>query len=246
MTRKHTVKKKPREAPPVEIDFSRHVDRKLPAADQIYQGLREAIISGNFRPNEAISENRICGMFNVSRSPVRIALTRLAEDKLIDIYPQRGSYVSPIILQKVREGHFARVALELAVLTEAAKFWSEKTSAEAKTAIKQQQQFSKSGDLWNFHTADELFHRNFAVSANLEGLWDTILGVKTHLDRVRHLANPVKGHMDRVIEEHKAVVRQLDAGNVDGAVEAMRQHLDSLHETIARLRPLHTDDFVER
>ena len=228
-----------------EIDFSSHVDRKLPAADQIYQGLREAIISGSLRPNEAISENRLCGMFNVSRSPVRIALTRLAEDKLIDIFPQRGSFVSPIILQKVREGHFARVALELAVLSEASKQWTEKASSEAKKAIRLQQQFSKSGDLWSFHTADELFHRNFTHTANLEGIWDTILSVKTHLDRVRHLANPVKGHMEKVIDEHKAVVQQLDDGNAEGAIEAMRQHLDSLHTTIARLKPLHAADFAE-
>ena len=235
----------PRHEPLAEIDFSRHVDRRLPAAEQIYQGLREAIISGSFRPNEAISENRVCGMFNVSRSPVRIALTRLAEDKLIDIFPQRGSFVSPIILQKVREGHFARVALELAVLAEAAKHWTEKSSFNTKEAIKLQQQFSKSGDLWSFHTADELFHRSFAQTAKLEGIWDTILSVKTHLDRVRHLANPVKGHMQKVIDEHKAVVLQLDKGNADGAVEAMRQHLDSLHTTIARLKPLHGADFVE-
>lgn len=228
-----------------EIDFSRHVDRKLPAADQIYQGLREAIISGSLKPNEAISENRVCGMFNVSRSPVRIALTRLAEDQLIDIFPQRGSFVSPIILQKVREGHFARVALELAVLTEAARSWTEKASSDAKKAIKLQQQYAKSGDLWSFHTADELFHRNFADAAKLEGIWDTILNVKTQLDRVRHLANPVKGHMDKVIEEHKAVVQHLDGGNTAAALEAMRQHLDSLHTTIARLKPLHAADFIE-
>ena len=228
-----------------EVDFFRHVDRKLPAADQIYQGLREAIISGGLRPNEAISENRVCGMFNVSRSPVRIALTRLAEDKLIDIFPQRGSFVSPIILQKVREGHFARVALELAVLTEAARHWSEKASSDAKQAIALQERSSKSGDLWSFHTADEQFHRNFAVAAKLEGVWDTILSVKTHLDRVRHLAYPVKGHMEKVIEEHTAVVQHLDSGNATDAVEAMRQHLDSLHTTIARLKPLHAADFVE-
>jgi GntR family transcriptional regulator, rspAB operon transcriptional repressor len=246
MNPKKTKAKEPTEpANLVEIDFSRHVDRKLPAADQIYQGLREAIISGNFRPNEAISENRLCGMFNVSRSPVRIALTRLAEDKLIDIFPQRGSFVSPIILQKVQEGHFARVALELAVLSEAAKHWTDKASSEAKKAIKLQQQFSKSGDLWSFHTADELFHRNFADTARLEGIWDTILSVKTHLDRVRHLANPVKGHMEKVIDEHKAVVHYLDSGNAEQALEAMRQHLDSLHTTIARLKSIHSTDFVD-
>jgi GntR family transcriptional regulator, rspAB operon transcriptional repressor len=228
-----------------EIDFSQHVDRKLPAADQIYQGLREAIISGSFRPNEAISENRVCGMFNVSRSPVRIALTRLAEDKLIDIFPQRGSFVSPIILQKVQEGHFARVALELAVLSEAAKHWTDKASLQAKKAIKLQQRFAKNGDLWSFHTADELFHRNFADTARLEGIWDTISSVKTHLDRVRHLAIPVKGHMEKVIDEHKEVLQHLDSGNAERAVEAMRQHLDSLHTTIARLKSLHSADFVE-
>lgn len=229
----------------LEPDFFRHVDRKLPAADQIYQSLREAIISGSFRPNEAISENRVCGMFNVSRSPVRVALTRLAEDKLIDIFPQRGSFVSPIILQKVQEGHFARVALELAVLSEAAKHWTDKASSEAKKAIKLQQQFAKTGDLWSFHTADELFHRSFSEAAGLEGVWGTILSVKTHLDRVRHSANPVKGHMEKVIDEHKAVVQHLESGNALAAVEAMRQHLDSLHTTIDRLKALHSQDFLE-
>ena len=246
MNLKKIAANRPAEPPAVvEIDFPHHVDRKLPAADQIYQSLREAIISGIFRPNEAISENRVCGMFNVSRSPVRIALTRLAEDKLIEIFPQRGSFVSPIILQKVQEGHFARVVLELAVLSEAAKHWSDKASSEAKTAIKLQQQFSKSGDLWSFHTADELFHRSFADAAKLEGVWDTILNVKTHLDRVRHLANPVNGHMEKVIDEHKTVLQHLDSGNADGALEAMRQHLNSLHTTIARLKALHSQYFLE-
>jgi GntR family transcriptional regulator, rspAB operon transcriptional repressor len=231
--------------PAAGIDFSRQVDRKLPAADQIYQGLRGAIISGSLRPNEAISENRVCGMFNVSRSPVRIALTRLAEDKLIDVFPQRGSFVSPIIVQKVQEGHFARVALELAVLAEAAKHWNDTSSSDAKKAIKLQQRFAKCGDLWSFHTADEMFHRNFAETAKLEGVWATILSVKTHLDRVRHLANPVKGHMEKVINEHKAVVHHLDSGNAADAGEAMRQHLDSLHTTIARLKSLHSADFID-
>src|SRR6187399_3214285 len=68
------------------------VDRKLPAAEQVYRGLREAIITCRLEPNEAISENRLCGLFGVSRSPVRTAITRLAEDGLIDIFPQRGTF----------------------------------------------------------------------------------------------------------------------------------------------------------
>lgn len=221
------------------------LDRKLPAADQIYRVLRNAIISGGFRPREAMSENRLCGMFTVSRSPVRIALTRLAEDELVDIFPQRGSFVAPIKLQQVREGHFARVALELAVLGEAAQRWTDKDAAAVHEAIKLQKRYAKAGDSWSFHIADEQFHKSFAIGANLEGVWTTIQSVKTHLDRIRHLANPVKGHMDKVIAEHEAVVAPLNQGNRDAAVAAMRRHLDSLHDTIGRLRPLHPDYFAE-
>lgn len=224
---------------------ARLLDRKLPAADQIYRTLRETIISGGLRPREALSENRICGMFSVSRSPVRIALTRLAEDGLVDIFPQRGSFVAPIKLQQAREGHFARVALELAVLSEAMQHWTPGHAAAVAEAIRLQKRHARANDSWNFHIADEQFHRSFAVGAGLEGLWSTIQGVKTHLDRVRHLANPVKGHMDKVILEHEAVLARIEEGKPEAALQAMRLHLDSLHVTIARLKPLHEDYFVE-
>ena len=221
------------------------IDRKYPAADQIYRVLRDAIISGGFRPREALSENRICNMFSVSRSPVRIALTRLAEDGLIDILPQRGSFVAPIKLTRVREGHFARVALELAVVREAASRWSPAHAAALRQAIKLQKKHARAGDAWSCHMADEQFHRGFASAAGLGGVWTTVQGLKTHLDRVRHLANPVRGHMDRVIAEHVDVMAALDEGRADDAVSAMRSHLDSLHETIARLKPLHEDYFTD-
>ncbi|MFM8745687.1 MAG: GntR family transcriptional regulator [Aestuariivirga sp.] len=223
----------------------RLIDRKLPAADQIYRALRDAIISGGFRPREALSESRICLMFGVSRSPVRIALTRLAEDGLVDVFPQRGSFVAPIKLRQVKEGHFARVALELALLREAAARWSSRSGESLREALKQQKKHARLGDAWSFHVADEQFHSGFAGIAGLDGVWDTVQGVKTHLDRVRHLANPVKGHMERVIAEHEAIVAALDAGRADEAVDALRTHLDSLHSTISRLKPLHEDYFTD-
>lgn len=223
----------------------RLIDRKLPAADQIYRPLRDAIISGGFRPREALSESRICLMFGVSRSPVRIALTRLAEDGLVDVFPQRGSFVAPIKLRQVKEGHFARVALELALLREAALRWSPRSGDFLRDALKQQKKHARQGDVWSFHVADEQFHRGFAAIGGLDGVWDTVQGVKTHLDRVRHLANPVEGHMERVIAEHEAIVAALDVGNTGDAVEALRAHLDSLHSTISRLKPLHEDYFTD-
>jgi DNA-binding GntR family transcriptional regulator len=221
------------------------LDRKLPAAEQVYQALREAILTCRLEPNEAISENRLCGLFGVSRSPVRTAITRLAEDGLIDIFPQRGTFVAPIKLRQVREAQFARTALEMALATEAAKRWRDSDTAEIETNLLQQKRFAKARDSWGFYVANEDFHRIIARAAKLEGVWGMIQGVKTLWDRVGHIANRVPAHTTIIIEEHRKIVQGLRQRDPKAAAAAMKEHLKSVDHAIARLKPLHGDYFVE-
>jgi len=201
----------------------RLIDRRLPAADQIYQMLREEIIACRIVPNEAISENRVCGMFQVSRSPVRIALTRLAEDGLIDIFPQRGTFVAPIKMRQVIESQFARTALEIALVEVAAQNWTPTHAAEARANLQDQ----------HVHAAD------------LEGVWKTVQSVKMLWDRIGHLANRVPGHREDIIAEHEAIVAALNRNDERAAVKAMKLHLRSVFNAIARLRPLHENYFAD-
>lgn len=223
----------------------RALDRRLPAAEQIYGHLREEIITCRLAPNESLSENRICGMFGVSRSPVRIALTRLAEDGLIDIFPQRGSFVAPIRMKQVQESQFARAALEVALVEVAAARWTEAHAAEAHANIADQTRHAAEGDAWGFYLDNERFHQLIARAADLEGVWKTVQAVKMLWDRVGHLANRVQGHRDDIIAEHEAIVAALDAGDAKAAVKAMKLHLRSVFNAIARLRPLHEDYFTD-
>ena len=229
--------------PPGPESFS--LDRKLPAAEQVYRALREAILTCRLEPTEAISENRLCGLFGVSRSPVRTAITRLAEDGLIDIFPQRGTFVAPIKLKQVREAQFARTALEMALATEAAKHWRDSDTAEIEANLLLQKRCAKARDAWGFYIANEDFHRIIARAANLEGVWNMIQGVKTLWDRVGHIANRVPAHTAIVIEEHRKIVQGLDQRDPKAAAAAMKEHLKSVDHAIARLRPLHGDYFVD-
>jgi len=237
---KTTLKPEPLEPPET---FS--VDRKLPAAEQVYRGLREAILTCRLEPNEAISENRLCGLFGVSRSPVRTAITRLAEDGLIDIFPQRGTFVAPIKLRQVREAQFARSALEVALAAEAAKRWRDSDTKALKANLEQQKRHAKAGDGWGFYLDNESFHQMIAQAAELEGVWDTVQSVKTLWDRIGHMANRVPAHMPEIVEEHRAIVDALDSRDAKRAAAAMKLHLKSVDHAIARLRPLHGDYFVE-
>ena len=220
------------------------VDRRLPAAEQVYGALREAIITCRLEPNEAISENRLCGMFQVSRSPVRIAITRLAEDGLIDIFPQRGTFVAPIKLTQVREAQFARTVLEVALIEEAARRWQDRDTAELKANLDLQREHAKAGDRWGFYLDNEDFHHAIARAARLEGVWTTVQSVKMLWDRIGHLANRVPAHTAKIIEEHRNIVAALERRDPKAAAAAMKQHLKSVEHAIAMLRPVHADYFI--
>ena len=171
------------------------LDRRLPAAEQIYGHLREEIITCRLAPNEAISENRICGMFGVSRSPVRIALTRLAEDGLIDIFPQRGSFVAPIRMKQVqREPVRAHGPRDGAGRGGGARNGRRAMPRRPMPISRTRSATRKTGDAWGFYLDNERFHQLIARAAGLEGVWKTVQAVKMLWDRVGHLANRVQGH----------------------------------------------------
>jgi DNA-binding GntR family transcriptional regulator len=221
------------------------VDRKLPAAEQVYRGLREAILTCRLEPNEAISENRLCGLFGVSRSPVRTAITRLAEDGLIDIFPQRGTFVAPIKLRLVREAQFARSAMEVALAAEAAKHWRDSDTAAIRASLADQKRHSKARDVWGFHIDNEVFHQIIARAAQLEGVWSIVQSVKAQWDRIGHLANRVPAHTEIIIDEHRKIALALEQRDTKAAAAAMKLHIKSVDHAIARLRPDHGDYFVE-
>lgn len=221
------------------------LDRRLPAGEQVYRLLRNEIITCRIAPLEAISESRICRMFGVSRSPVRVAVTRLAEDGLIEIFPQRGTFVAPIKLKQVREAQFARSALEVALAEEAARHWDARFTAEIGQNLERQRQHAERGDGAGFFLDNESFHQTIARAARLEGVWATVQSVKTIWDRIGHLANRVPAHTMEIIAEHRTIARALERGDATAAAAAMKTHLKSVDNAIARLQPFHAGYFVE-
>jgi DNA-binding GntR family transcriptional regulator len=201
------------------------LDRRLPVADQVYDALRAAIVRVHLLPGTSISENSISRQFGVSRTPIRAAIQRLAEEGLIDVYPQQGSFVAPIKLGGIGDAHFVRRALEVAVLRETAKIWSPAMSAAAHAVPAKQQVLLDAGDLDAFHAADEEFHHLLMSFANREGVWTTISAAWTRLSRFMRLF----GGPDRlplVIEEHLAIIDALDAGNAAEAEARLVTHMD--------------------
>ena len=94
--------------------------RATTAASRIHTTLRDQIVGMARKPGEMLVEKALCEAFGVSRTPLREALLRLAEEGLVDIFPQMGTFVSRISLPAVRDAMVIRQALERVSSREAA------------------------------------------------------------------------------------------------------------------------------
>jgi GntR family transcriptional regulator, rspAB operon transcriptional repressor len=175
---------------------------------------------------------------------VRSAITRLVEDELIEVFPQKGSLVAPIKLSAVRNNHFIRKALEIALLRRASEAWTPELAARSRQIVTDQARVLADGDLKRFHELDEEFHRSFCSAADLGGVWSTIQIAKARVDRVHRLVSGV-GRLPLVVAEHGAILDALDGGDPKRAADRLDYHLERAPAIMETLIGSHEKYFVE-
>ncbi|WP_147023204.1 GntR family transcriptional regulator [Microvirga aerophila] len=208
--------------------------------ETIYQTIRTDIIRMRLRPGERLSEKELGLRFGTSRTPVREAIVRLVEDGLIEVRPQRGTYVARISLQAVRRARFVRSALELAIIREAAEHGvSEAVLEEAKRAIAGQENARL--DPEQFTTADDMFHRTFANGVGYGDIWSVVENQKAQFDRIRFLSLPNVTPVDHLIEQHRMILSAVEARDPDRAENTLREHLSIVVGTATALMRISPD-----
>ena len=101
------------------------------ARDQVYAALREAIVSAELEPGRRLSENELAELLGVSRTPVREALARLRDERLVAIVPQLGTFVTLISDDAIADAAFVREALECSAI----RLATERASAQQLEAL---------------------------------------------------------------------------------------------------------------
>lgn len=217
------------------IDWTSAIDPKLPIATQAYAWIKQAILTLELKPNEALSEKELSLKFGISRTPVREALIKLADEGLVDILPQRGTYVSPIRVPEVVEAQFIREALETAVVRKAAEEADETFKMRLRDNLRAQGEAIAGERLADFMRLDEAFHHTFSDLCRLPRAWRVIQNVKGQLDRVRYLSLPHPGHVGQLHAQHQAIADAVRTGDADAAAGHMRHHLREVFKSIDEL-----------
>jgi DNA-binding GntR family transcriptional regulator len=194
-----------------------------PVGAQVYRLLRERIVGMRLLPGERISEAEIARSLAVSRQPVREAFIKLSEDGLVEIRPQRGTYVRRISEAAVMDARFVREAIESDIARLVAERPEPALIAELRAQLAAQAGLDD-GETAAFLKLDERFHQTLAEAAGKPFAWSVVREVKVQMDRVRFLTAQ-RFPKGKLVEQHTAIVDGIQAGDPDRAEAAMRAHL---------------------
>lgn len=219
-------------------------DRTRLAAPQVFDVLRDRIISLQLPPGTVLSRAELQAELGLSSTPIRDALTRLAEESLVDIFPQHATRVSLIDLDLARQAQFLRRSVELEmVATLAGKPADPRLIAQLRGSLQLQQALAQVNDLTRFSDADQSFHRHMYEAAGIPDLWHLVRRQSGHIDRLRRLHLPMEGKARQIIRDHTAIVDAIAAGDPAGAQRELRDHLSRSLAFSTEIRARHPDYF---
>lgn len=203
---------------------------------QVHDVLQMAIVRGKLLPKTALSEATISSLLGVSRTPVREALAQLADEQLVLIYRQVGTFVAPVRLSMLEEGRFVRSTLECANHVQLVQnITSEQLTEFGQIILRQREAVSK-GEINQFSELDELMHKRLFEFAGREHVWTMLESFKRQFDRVRWLLLSVSGHAERTLQEHELMLAQMAARDVAGLAVTVASHINHISQDLTALR----------
>lgn len=208
-----------------------------------YNYLRNQIVFCKINPGDLIDEKALADQLGFSRTPVREAINKLAEEGLVQVFPRKGIIVSQISLRGLYDMLDSRLLIEPYLMHCAFNNLDLETlnvyraDAEARIERGSAQAASIQDDF------DYIFHMYFARQAGnqyLTGFMDTLLALS---QRTRIFLPFQKEREAASNQEHLVIIDKAIAGDEEGAVEAIRTHLNNSRASYLEASRIHADYF---
>lgn len=212
---------------------------------QLFEFIRDEIIAMELLPGEMVSETILAAKFGVSRTPVRAALAKLESLGLVDIRPQRGTFITKLSMHQILEARFLREALEVAVACHLAENRSAELLHQCQAIIGQQIEAAKNHDALAFIKLDDDFHAALSNATGFPRVAQVVEAEKAHMDRVRNLSLvELTGQYEHVIKQHKAILSGIRLRSTEKAKKAMEAHMKDVYNILKIAPKKHPEYFI--
>jgi DNA-binding GntR family transcriptional regulator len=200
--------------------------------DTIYQAIRSAILTCEFKPGQKLREQDLAEQYRVSRSPIRDSLLRLEQEKLVTVMPRQGYRVNPISIPDVEEIVNLRLLMEPACAAAAAQ--ADDTTLRALDRFRgfADQDFTEVG----FVEYNTSFHSAIAELSGNRRVATLALDIIEQFERLGRLA--ARGLEHEAVRcfcwEHEAIINALQAHDPGRAFRLSFEHVEGARERVTK------------
>jgi DNA-binding GntR family transcriptional regulator len=202
------------------------------APADVYRQLREAIVSGEFQPNERLVEVDLARRLKTGRTSIRAALVRLDQEGLVTREPNRGARVRLVSDREAVEIEQVRIALEILIVRYAAEKVSPADLEDLRVDLLEMRKRLDQGDPLGYSELNARFHQRIWAIADHQTATKLLATLKSQSLRFQFRTILRPGRTERSLEEHRAIVEALSAGDPQASELAMTRHLTHVVETL--------------
>lgn len=181
-------------------------------SEEIYEDLCLKIDKLVYMPGDRLSENELCRIYGVTRHVVRNALVSLKQRRLVDVFPQRGTYVSLIDMDYIEDILYIRESVEQEALARVMELADTSgLTARLKQCVKAQAEIPK-GENYNeeFYTIDNLFHGSLLEAVGKPNVMSLISEPYIHVRRWRNYEIRSVQRMKEIVGEHRQLIEAIE------------------------------------
>ena len=198
----------------------------LSMAEVAYRAIQDRLIRLDIRPGAPVSEEDLCQRLGLSRTPVREALKRLEHERLIVVYPRRGTFATEINVTDLTYISEIREQLEPAAAASAARRATAADRAGFRALAGELADETRRGERPDeLMTLDMRIHRAVYAATRNPYLEDTLIRYSNLATRIWCLFLDRLEGMAAHVGEHTELLAALTAADADGAADIARRHV---------------------
>jgi len=216
------------------------------ACDYALRVILHNIIHLELMPGCEISSSKLAAALSLSRMPVRDALAELSRIELVEIFPQRGTYVSKIDIELVKESRFMRLVLEVAVSKLACQGITQSCKeAMQKNLDEYRENYLNGMDIDRALELDNEFHRLIFAGVNKLWTYQKLREQMVHFDRLRMLSmSSIADKAEDTLRDHEDILYAINRQDAEMAEMLVTRHLSHYEVDIEDIKKENPDYFV--
>jgi DNA-binding GntR family transcriptional regulator len=204
-------------------------------SDQAYYRIRELIVTLELPPGSPVSERELMESLALGRTPIREALQALARERLVEVYPRRGMFVSRVDVRDLAGLSEVRLTLEPRAARLAAERATDADRATIAVLLKELDHVRDKPDERALIDLDQRIHRHIYECTHNPFLAATLNEYYILTLRIWFLALDRVTRLQDAVREHRELLRAIRARNAERAEEAMRRHVTGFENAIRRV-----------